>query len=196
MSEMVHPFLVGRNVYLRRVEKSDLDPNGRYFQWLNDSEVTQYMFQGTFPNSLENMIAYYEQSIGSQNQVNFAIIAKEGNVHVGNIGLNSIEWVHRTAELGLLVGDKSYWGKGVALDAVELLAGYAFDKLNLRKLWGGTQDRNVPVVVLFKKMGWTQEGRQREHVIRDDSPRDILLFGLLREEYYARVRARGRRIAS
>lgn len=183
MPEMYHPFLVGEKVYLRRVERKDLETE--YFQWLNDPEVTRYMQQGIFPNSIENMVAYYEASVNSETQINFAIVTIAENKHIGNIGLNSIDWVNRKAEIGHIIGKKDYWGKGVASEAMELVEAYAFDGLNLRKLCGGTRADNVPVVILFKKLGWVQEGRRREQVMRNDQVYDVLLFGLLREEYYA-----------
>ena len=184
MTELYHPFLVGASVYLRRVERQDLETE--YFQWLNDSDVVRYMSNGTFPNSLENMLAYYESSTRSQTRINLAIVTIEDGRHIGNIGLNNINWGDGTAELGHLIGVKSYWGKGVAAEAVELITGYAFDRLNLRRLTAGMHAPNVPVVILFKKLGWVQEGRRREHVLRNNQAYDVIQFGLLRREYYER----------
>ena len=180
---MHHPFLVGQKVYLRRVERGDLETH--YFQWLNDPEVTRYMNQGNFPNSMESMVDYYEASVNSEKQVNLAIVTREEDRHVGNIALNSIDWVNRTAEVGLLIGEKDYWGKGITSEAMELLEGYAFDRLNLRKLWSGPRAGNVAVVILHKKLGWVQEGRLRQEMMRDNQFHDVLMFGLLREEYYS-----------
>ena len=185
---MYHPFLVGQKVYLRRVEREDLETN--YFQWLNDPEVTRYMERGTFPNSNESMLAYHEASVDSQDQINLAIVTIAEDRHVGNIGINSIDWVNRMAQIGLLVGEKDYWGTGVAAEAYELVEAYAFDRLNLRKLSGGTRADNVPTVILLKKLRWVQEGRRRRHVMRDNQAYDVLLFGLLREEYYAMIAER------
>ena len=46
---MYHPFIVGKKLYLRGIEREDL--SGNMSQWVNDSEVTKYMVMGLFPNS-------------------------------------------------------------------------------------------------------------------------------------------------
>lgn len=183
MTEMHHPFLVGPRLYLRRVERSDLDTN--YFQWLNDPDVTRHMYQGTFPNSEEAMVAYYEAMVRANDRVNFAMVTRSEGHHIGNIALTGIDWVNRTAELGIIIGEKSYWGQGYGSEAIGLLESYAFDRLNLRRLWAGTWSSNDGMARAFERRGWSREGCQREHAYRNDTPVDVLLFGLLRHEYYA-----------
>jgi ribosomal-protein-alanine N-acetyltransferase len=181
-SEMYHPFLVGQKVYLRGVERQDLDTN--YFQWLNDAEVTRFMHHGRFPNTMEGMVGFHESTLNSQSQINLAVITRDQDRHIGNIALNAIDWVNRTADVGILIGEKDSWGKGVAGEALELLEGYAFDRLNIRRLTADTQATNVPGIILLKKLGWVQEGRKRQQVMRENEFHDMIIFGLLRGEYY------------
>ena len=184
MTEMYHPFLTGPRLYLRRVERGDL--SGAYFQWLNDPEVTRYMYHGSFPNSDDAMLAYHEQSVQSRDQVNLAIITREDGRHIGNIGLNSIDWVNGTAEVGVLIGEKNCWGQGYGGEAIGLVESYAFDRLNLRRLWAGAWSRNGGMLRAFEKRGWVREGCQREHAYREDAAEDVVLMGLLRREHYER----------
>jgi [ribosomal protein S5]-alanine N-acetyltransferase len=105
VAEMHHPFIVGERLYLRRVERADLGTD--YFQWLNDPDVTRHMYNGTFPNSEEAMVAYYEQTVQSTDRVNLAMVRREDDRHIGNIGLSAIDWVNRTAEVGIIIGERS-----------------------------------------------------------------------------------------
>ena len=57
--EMYHPFIIGEKIYLRGMERDDLE--GNYFQWANDPEVTHYMFMGAMPNTMEQLEEEYEQ---------------------------------------------------------------------------------------------------------------------------------------
>lgn len=182
MADMHHPFLVGPRLYLRRIERADL--GSEYFQWLNDEEVTRHSYQGNFPNSEASFAAYYEGSQGTD-RINFAIVERDSGRHVGNVGLNGIDLVNGTAEIGILIGEKSCWGRGYAQESIRLVEGYAFDRLNLRRLWAGAWSGNTGMIRAFGKLGWSREGVQREHAFRDNAPHDVVLMGLLRREYYA-----------
>lgn len=82
---MYHPFLIGEKVYLRGMEREDLE--GNYFQWLNDYEVTRYLSSGKFPNSREAMEEYFTRMQTSGKDVFFAIVEKETGRHVGVPGI-------------------------------------------------------------------------------------------------------------
>jgi len=56
---MKHPFGVSQNLYLRALERSDI--NEDYLQWINDPEVTKYMATGTFPTNMEKLQDYYQR---------------------------------------------------------------------------------------------------------------------------------------
>jgi RimJ/RimL family protein N-acetyltransferase len=103
---MYHPFLNGDRVYLRGLEQKDLE--GKYFDWLNDTEVTRYMDSGYFPNTLENMQEYLKATHNNNNAI-LAIIDKETETHIGNVRVGPINWIHRNAYIGILIGEKSFW---------------------------------------------------------------------------------------
>jgi RimJ/RimL family protein N-acetyltransferase len=132
---MRHPFISGKKIYLRGLERLDLE--GEYFDWLNDREVTKFLNSGGFPNTAEKMEEYYRNIVLSADNAMFAIIDKESDGHIGNIKLGPINWLMRIAPLGIMIGNKECWGKGYGTEAIRLVLGYAFNRLNLHKVITG-----------------------------------------------------------
>lgn len=180
---MHHPFLIGERLYLRRIERSDLA--GAYFQWLNDQEVTRWMQNGLFPNSPEAMEAYYVSTATSQSDVVFAVVMKEDDRHVGNLGLHRIHATFRSAEVGVLIGDKQVWGQGVATEAIRLLCDHAFRRMNLNRLFAGAAAPNVGSIRAFEKAGFQREGVARQAYFCGGTYVDCVNLGLLRSDWEA-----------
>ncbi|MGA8028092.1 MAG: GNAT family protein [Bryobacteraceae bacterium] len=190
---MHNPFLVGEKVYLRALERGDL--SGPMFDWANDPDVTQYMYMGWVPNTPEALEREFNllradgtagllQLHEHPTTIIFAAVDKQTDVHIGNVGLFDISWVMRVGELRAIIGDRQHWG-GFATDAYKLILKYAFDRLNLRRIIAGTRADNVRSIVNLRKLGFVEEGRQREHFLRNEVPYDIVQFGLLRREFFA-----------
>ncbi len=175
------PFLVGRKLYLCCLEASEVGEE--YVRWLNDYEVTRYMASGRFPSTLASVREYIERFQGSSTDIIFAIIDQKTEKHVGNVTLNSINWIHRTADTGLMLGQKEFWGKGYAFEAWRLLIEYAFQRLGLRKIVAGAVAENVASIVVLTKLGFKVEGTLRQEFFLDGEYRDGVRLGLLREEY-------------
>ena len=180
---MHHPFLVGDLVYLRRFERGDI--TDRYFQWFNDAEVTHHMVNGAVPNRPEDVEAFYERMSRSANDVVFAIVDRATEQHIGNTAIHNIDWIRRLGEFGIIVGEKAYWGKGYGTEATRLVVGFAFDRLNLNKVWLGVHADHPGAIRAYEKVGFKIEGRLRQEMVRNGVYADRLIMGILREEYYA-----------
>ncbi len=146
------PFLCGENIYLREVRPSDVTE--AYYQWLNDPTITQFLECRFSPNSIDNLIEYVKIKQTDPNNIFLAIVIKENHRHIGNIKLEPINWIHRFADVGILVGEKDCWGKGYATQAIDLVSKFAFDTLNLRKLTAGSYEVNPGSVKAFQKAGF------------------------------------------
>ena len=143
-------------VTLRPLTVDDVTP--AYVQWLNDPEVTRYLMAGRTPQTAETIRAFI-RTVATP----FAIDHDGG--FVGTICLRTIDWVSGLAEVGILLGDRRVWGRGVASAALVLLERHAFDEYELRKLWAGTC--NPACARLFDRAGWRYEGTQvRQHYLR------------------------------
>lgn len=178
-SAVFYPFLEGENIYLREVRESDVNEN--YYRWMNDPDITQYLESRFYPNSLEELRHYVGEKSKDNSSVFLAIILKNGNRHIGNIKLGPINWIHRYADVALIIGEKDCWGKGYASSAICLVTKYAFKTLNLHKLMAGCYDLNQGSAKAFQKAGFQTEGVRKRHYYYDGGYIDSVLLGIVRE---------------
>jgi [ribosomal protein S5]-alanine N-acetyltransferase len=178
---METPFLVGKTIYLRPLRRADLD--GAYLSWLNDPEVTRYLESGIFPQTREKLEAFYTSVTTAPDQVIVAIVDRETDRHIGNVKLGPIHWVHRKATFGILIGERDWWGRGVAQEATRLIVEYGFKRLNLRRIDLGVYADHHAAVRVYEKLGFKVEGRFREALFHEGSYKDHVWMGLLASEY-------------
>jgi RimJ/RimL family protein N-acetyltransferase len=176
--------LEGELVRLRALELDDLD---RCYHWLNDREVTRFLEGGRYPPSTVQERDWLENAVRNRSgfaNVLFAIETKDG-VHIGNAGLHEGSPEHRTAKLGIMIGEKEYWSRGYGTDAVRTLLRFAFEQMNLNRVELGTFDFNERAQACYRKCGFVEEGRRREDRYIDGSYHDLLIMGILRREWEA-----------
>jgi len=181
---MREAFLRGTKTYLRPIEEADIaDP---YLGWLNDREVTRYLETGRFPSTPSTLRRYLEGFAGSGTNIILAICDVKTDRHVGNVTLHRINWVHRTADTGIMIGAKEYWGMGYGYEAWSLVLDYAFNRLGLRKVIAGCVAANIASLELQKKLGFKIEGTFRKEVYVDGKFDDLIRLGLFKEEFYSK----------
>ena len=155
-------FIEGKNIYLRAIEMTDASE--RYVSWINDEEVTRGLASGVYPSTIDDLKKYIQGITSSKNAVMFAICDTQNDLHIGNIKVDNFDWVNRTCELGLLLGDRSYWGKGVGTEVMRLTLRYAFEQLNMRKVVLAVYSNNPGAIKLYEKVGFQHEGCLRAQI--------------------------------
>ncbi len=181
---MKTPYMTGKKMYLRGIERDDL--KGNMFDWANDQDVTYYMYMGLKPNSMAALEKEYDSLISSDKDVAFAIVDKKTGEHIGNVGLYSINWLYRSAEYRIVIGEKKYWNRGYGAEAAGLVIEYGFNKLNLNKVWLGVNAENKGAVVSYKKTGFKQEGILRDEIYRNGRYYDAIRMSILRSEFHGK----------
>lgn len=177
---MKHPFLIGKKIYLRGLEEEDL--RGDYFQWFNDAETCRYNSHARFPNSLQAMRDYFQRTQGSRSEIVFAVVLKEKDRHVGNVALQEVDWIARSAMFSILIGAKNLHGKGIGREAGLLVRDYAFERLNLRRLHCGTHADNQAMRRLAEALGMQEEGRRVQALYKQGTYHDIVEYGMIRPD--------------
>ena len=180
---MKHPFLIGDKIYLRGLEREDL--TGEYFQWLNDYDVTRALASGRTPNTPEAMEKYYLEVTGSSTDVIFAIVEQETDRHIGTVKLGSINWVHRSAEFGIMIGAKDCWNKGYGTETAKLVLDYGFRRLNLHKVVLSGVVENKGAISSYEKAGFKHEGLIKKLLFIDGEYHDKVIMGITRDEFYS-----------
>jgi RimJ/RimL family protein N-acetyltransferase len=104
---------------------------------------------------------------------------KEHWVFVGNCGLIDIDWQNRSAEMGILIGEKQYWNQGFGSKAMRLLLKHGFENLNLHRLWLRVFETNQRAIRSYEKAGFTLEGKFREAQFLDGKYVDVMIMSML-----------------
>lgn len=175
------PFLEGNRISLRPLMRRDVGLE--YQKWLNDPEVTRYLEVGRYPVSRQDILNRLGRYNDHSDALIFAIIDKVSSLHIGNVTLSQINRIHGTAETGLMIGRRDFWGKGLAAESWSLVIDYAFRRLGLRKVRAGVIDGNKASEATLRKLGFQEEGRLRRELFADGSYRDAIRFGLFPEEF-------------
>ena len=155
-------FLGNSSIYLRKIQKSDVNKN--YYDWLNDSNTIKYMEIRKLPNSFSDIENYIEESLQSNSIIMFAICLKENNKHIGNIKLWQIDWINKNAIVSIIIGDQKCRGMGLASKSVGLISDYAFNILNMHKIRAGIHEENIASLKVFKNNDFIQEALLRDQI--------------------------------
>lgn len=170
-------FIDGKRVVLRPLVKEDA---ATVCAWFNDPEVTASMNKGHYPNTPELQEKRILAQMGDPENLQLGIVDRSSGKLVGTIGLHKISWIHRTADISIVIGEKDGRGKGLGREAIGLLAGHAFRKMNLNKLTAGMWSSNKASQKCFVANGFRLEGRRRAQYFCRGRYVDDLNYGLLR----------------
>lgn len=158
------------NVYLRQLCVDDIDD--RYLAWFRDPVVTEYLDAKNL--TYKEVTDYLTAGHTSGGFVMYGIFDRDKDVHIGNIKLGPINWMHGICGCALFIGDPSYWGKGIARQAFVIGTRLAFDKLKMRKITAGVAEGNIGSVKACQAAGWVIEGRLKGHQIINGKEQDCL----------------------
>ena len=170
--------IVGKTIRLRRFERSDIPLKVR---WINDPDVYQFLGYEV-PLGVSQTEAWFHKAAGDASRRDFVIETLDGEA-IGLVGLTGVDMRHRTAEIYIAIGNKDYWGKGVARQAEGLTIRWAFDWLGLERIWSHSDTGNAASMVMMKGLGFTFEGTLRGHRYVGGQRRDVASMGLLRSEF-------------
>lgn len=175
--------IYGKKTRLRRIEREDIPT---FVRWFSDPEVREFLLINR-PISHAEEEKWFENQLQDDGSELFAIETNDGdeNVHIGNIGLHDINWLHRHTELGVVIGEKQYWGQGYGSDAVRALLRFAFQEMNLHRIHLRVFEDNARGIRAYEKCGFKREGCMREAVFRKGRYYDELRMSILCHEFDA-----------
>lgn len=179
--------IYGEHVRLRAVERDDIQ---HYYAWVNDPEVTRNLAL-YLPMSNRDEEQWFERATqGDANERPLAIEVHDGHSWklIGNCGVFSIEWVNSSAELGIMIGEKSAWNQGYGTEVMTLLLRHCFETLNLNRVFLRVYADNPRGIRAYQKAGFVEEGRMREAVFKHGRYDDVILMSVLRSEWQARIK--------
>jgi RimJ/RimL family protein N-acetyltransferase len=157
----------------------------KFVEWLNDPEVSQGLSMHN-PLSMAEEENWFEKMLKSPNEERpLCIEAKQddGWQLIGNSSFFRIDWRNRAGELGIFIGDKTYWDQGYGTEVVRLLLRHGFSTLNLFRIFLRVFEDNPRAIRSYEKAGFVHEGRQRQAEYHDGQFHDVLFMSVLRPEW-------------
>lgn len=172
--------LRGDRVLLRPVTEDDL---ATMWPWEIDTElVVLGDDEPPMPRTLESFREHIKKLLGKPEEEAIFAIEADGAL-IGSCSLFHFDPTARNAELGILIGDRNYWGRGYGREAVGLLLEYAFRYRNQHKVYLGTFADNERAIRSYRACGFVEEGRLREHAWVDGDYKDLVYMGIMRSEW-------------
>jgi diamine N-acetyltransferase len=175
--------LVGERVRLRAVEEGDL---ALLVRWMNDPEVRYWLHHSDRPDATVETVRgrFGLTGDGFPNLV-WMIETDEGQP-LGHVGLLGVDAHHKRAELAISIGEKECWSRGYGTDAITAVLRHGFETLDLRRIDLHTDADNARGIRCYEKCGFVREGVMRERRLRYGEPLDMVVMGVLREEWLVR----------
>lgn len=154
----------GKNVILRPIRKNDLSILNT---WKNDEELYMYLGGGYQPVSEDQQEKWMDSMIDMTGNNRRFMILNTDETPIGMVGLYDINWIHRTCEIGIYIGDKAFRGKGCATEACRIIETFALEYLNLRKIKLKVVSDNFSAQNMWQKLGYVKIGEyKRERYIK------------------------------
>ena len=160
--------LTRETITLRPYETSDINA---WQRWDVDPEIQVFMPEPENSAMTDaEQLEYLQECEHETDGYYWSIVWAENNALIGSIALTEINTHHGTAEIGVVVGEKDYWGKGVATQAIALVLNLARTSLKLRRISAEYEEGNIGVAKSLEKSGFIQECVSIQSRIKNGHP--------------------------
>lgn len=174
--------LIGDRIYLSPKGASD-DEIQKFTEWMNDFEVTDYIGRSGNLITLIGEKDYLENIARDSKNRNFDIITLNDNKLIGTVSLENINWIERSAVLGIFIGDNEFRNNGYGTEAIKLLLEYGFKYLNLHSIRLDLLAVNERAHKCYLKCGFRDTGCSREEIFLNGKYYDKLHMDILENEF-------------
>jgi RimJ/RimL family protein N-acetyltransferase len=163
-------------------------------RWENDPELLYYnddQPEDRSPQGMHTTRKFLERIMEQRpgETLHYAIHLKPTDRFIGN-GMVAMRAHHRTARLGITIGDREQWGQGYAREALEAVLRFCFETLDLNRLGVEIYAFNERSIRLFEGLGFRKEGVVRQNVWKRGAFADEFVYGLLQAEWVSAQRER------
>lgn len=174
--------IYGKRLRLRAVERQDLIA---FQRWVNDPEVTAGLLID-WPLSMadeEDWFTATRQRPKYEQPLVIEVQSEGEWLAIGNVSLININWTVRSAEIGIMIGEKTFWNQGYGSEAMQTLINWAFSRLNLNRIYLHVYETNPRAIRAYQKIGFVQDGRLRQAHYADGRYWDVFIMSVLRSDW-------------
>ena len=169
--------LVGNKTIIRAMNLDDIE---LLLKWKEDPEIS-FLLGRELPISIENQKIWYEKTINDNKKRKFIIETENGKI-IGLIGIMNIDLKNRHCECGITIGEKEYWGKGLAKEALNVLIKFLFVEWNMNRIYAKINDYNEKSINLFQSLGFQVDGKMKDFIFTENKFYDLIILSLKRRD--------------
>ncbi len=176
-TKMISPTIKAGNLIIRPFEAEDAE---LWQTWDTDPEVQAHMPepQNTHQD-ISEQLEYIKECESDEEGYYWSVETDRGET-IGTVSLFQIHPYHKTAEIGVVIGNKNYWGKGVATETIRAVTDYAFSKLGIERISAEVEESNLAMKKVFEKIGFKEDGHFKAARIKAGKRIDVFHFGILK----------------
>jgi RimJ/RimL family protein N-acetyltransferase len=169
------------DLYLSDIEEDDMF---YLYQWFSDSEFLKYYdYYPPIPQTKDEVDKTFKNYKEKKESKVFGIKMSQDNYIIGIAGFDDIIFENNVATLFIGIGNSALRGRGYGKEAMNLLLNYGFNHMKLHRIQLNVLEFNLSAINLYEKSGFKKEGVFREFVLRDNKRYNLLLYGLLKNEW-------------
>lgn len=172
----------GKLVKLRSYKEADIE---RAIEFINDEEVKKLLDSNIpFPMTKWQEEEWIKsRKVGADFTYDFAIEDLETGKYIGGCSINECDVKNRNCTIGIMIGDKEYWGRGYGSDALKVLVKFIFEEVNMNKIKLGVFSFNSRAIACYKKVGFKEEGILKNELYRSGKYYDIIQMAIFKDEW-------------
>ena len=170
----------GDKIYLSPI---NIDDASIYVKWLSDPNISDKLHSTKRVFNELNEKEFLNKRLSNGDYI-FSIIKKSDDKIIGTVSLNEIDYVDRTATIGIFIGESDNHNKGYGSDALRAILKYGFGVLNLYNIDLKVFDFNEQAINCYKKVGFKEYGRRHKAYYINNEYHDLISMEILKDEFY------------
>ena len=173
----------GKKTILRAIEPSDTES---YFGWINDDDtnVLRGLHHPKSKSQSQSWLLGETDTASDRLTLAIDFITDDNKLcFTGLIGLRGICSRSRRAEIWIYIGAKQHWGRGIGTDAICSMCKYAFEQMNLHRIWLECDHDHIGAIKCYEKVGFSREGLLKDGYYKHGQYRDTIIMGLTRPNW-------------
>ena len=138
--------------YLRKL--TTRDDLSRYLFWMSTPKNNPFILSARSNFELDELQQFIRACNSSKDVLLLGVFTNDKNLHIGNIKINDIDFINKSATLGILIGDGDFRGKGIAGEVIEATILNIWKELGIQVYNLGVDPNNIPALKLYKRLGF------------------------------------------
>lgn len=167
---------------LRELRKEDIP---KINKWRNDIELINYLGAPFRYLNLDVDYRWYDNYMKSRNEtIRCAIVETEDEDNaLGIVSLTNCNFINRSAEFHIMIGDTEDRGKGSGYFATTEIVNHGFNNMNLNRIELGVLESNTRAIRLYEKVGFKREGVKRQSTYKNGVFVNMIMMSILKDDF-------------